>query len=120
MSKAYYGRCMAIYGRPQESRDIELIKRLGYRVIEFPNQEKINERKAKGENVMETIFKPLVVSADIMFFRGLPSGKIPAGVGKEIEWAREAGLDVLEIPSTTKARTISIEATREYLREVMR
>jgi len=111
---------MAIYGTPQESRDIELIRRLGYRVVEFPSQSETNVRKQKGENVMETVFKPLVVSSDIMFFRGLPTGEIPAGVGKEIEWAKEAGLDVLEIPSRTEARTISIQATREYLREVMR
>lgn len=120
MSKAYYGRCMAIYGTPQEKRDIELIQRLGYRVIPFPPQSSLDERKAKGENVMETVFKPLVKSSDIMFFRGLPSGDIPAGVGKEIEWAKEASLPVLEIPSMTASRTLTLECTREYLREVMR
>lgn len=115
--KAYYGRCMAIYGTLQERRDIEFIKKMGYTVVEFPDQVELNERKKKGENVMEA-FKPLVLSSDTLFFRSLPDLKIPAGVGKEVAWAKEAGIPVLELPTRTAYRTISVEATREYLREV--
>lgn len=118
---AYYARCMAIYGTPQEQRDWYQIEQvLKMPIIKFPRQDYINQKKNAGENVMETVFKPLVFSADILFFRGLPDGRIPAGVGQEIKWAREKGIPVLELPSSTNKRTISIEETREYLREVMR
>jgi hypothetical protein len=118
--KAYYARCMSIYGKPQEARDVQLLEYLGHSIVPFPSQSSLNHRKARGENVMETVFKKLVISSEILFFRGLPSGKITAGVGKEIEWANKANIPVLELPSMTGARTISIEETRAYLREVMR
>lgn len=117
--RAYYARCMALYGTKQEARDIALIKKLvGYEVIQFPNQGELDYRKAQGEDVMETIFKPLVIRSDIVFFRGLPDMKIPSGVAKEISWAAEAEIPVLELPTRPMHRSLSVEATREYLREI--
>lgn len=121
--KAYYGRCMSIYGTAREIKDIKLIQGLGYEVIPFPPQEELNIKKALGENVMETVFKPLVQSADVMFFRAVRMGneqftKVTAGVAAETQWAYDKKIPILELPSDIKSRTISIEATRAYLREV--
>src|SRR5689334_10065718 len=116
---AYYARCMAIYGTKQEDRDKEFIHRkMGYFIIPFPSQDLINKRKREGENVMETLFKPLVLSASILFFRALPDLKIPSGVGLEVQWAKEAGIPVLELPTRTQYRTMCYADTVEYLREV--
>lgn len=115
---AYYARCMALYGTKQEQRDIALINSLGFKVIEFPKQGELDFRKTQGENVMVTVFYPLVRQAQIVFFRGLPDMKIPAGVAQEISWAASMEVPVLELPTRPAYRALSVDETREYLRDV--
>ena len=116
---AYYARCQAIYGTPQEARDHALIRRLGYEPILFDAaiQEKCNLLKIQGKNVMEEVFRPLVSSSSILFFRALPDCRIPAGVAEEIQYAGQLGVPVIEIPSGLYIRVMGIEETREYLKE---
>jgi hypothetical protein len=116
---------MAIYNTPQEQRDIELLEGLGFEVLN-PNSpkhikavEKIQEKgktcfgaNNSGVLVME-YFTNLVEKCDVVAFRALPDGRIPAGIAKEIG----CGKTVFELPSGIVKRTISIEETREYLRE---
>lgn len=115
---AYYARCMSLYGTVQEARDLNLIKTLTFSPIAFPPQEQIDEAKSRGEDVMETIFKPLVFKSSVMFFRALPDGRLPAGVFKEVMWAREFKLPCVELPSGILSRGMTVEQTREYLHEV--
>lgn len=128
--KIYYAHCIAIYSTPQEDRDVALLEGLGF-VVKNPNAPRIHDQCENvradaatygytnpGEAVMQIVFKPLVASCDALAFRALPDGRIPAGVAKEIQWAREKGLPVIELPSNFSSRVMSVEATREYLQEV--
>lgn len=117
----YYAHCLALYGTAQEKRDVELLERLGFTVFNPNNQMVeglVRDAKKNGDDVMEAVFKPLAQSAASLVFRALPDGSIPAGVAKEIDWALEAGVPVFELPSAVLSRVLSLEATREYLREV--
>lgn len=71
-----------------------------------------------GQAVMHLVFKPLVTNAEALAFRGLPDGRIPAGVGLEVEWAEEAGLPIIELPTFAYQRVMSVNSTRQYLREI--
>lgn len=131
--RIYYAHCMAIYSTPQEDRDITLLETIfpGECIIN-PNAPMINKQCAAihaevdaqggdtraGEIIMNTVFKPLVLSADVVVFRALPDGMIPAGVLKEVQWAVEAGIPVLELPSAMSRRELSLTATKQYLKEI--
>ncbi len=119
MNLAYYARCQTIYGSMQELRDIELIAELDSHVLPFDAEVSaaVVKAKASSDSVMDTVFQPLVEKCDILFFRALPDGKIPAGVAREIGFARELGLPVLELPSGVLYRTMTVAETQEYLRE---
>jgi hypothetical protein len=117
--KCYYAHCMAIYHTPQELRDIELLKCLGFSVI--------NPSCKEVEEIMKTIptadermayFKQFATECECIAFRALPDGSIPSGVAKELDWFREVNKPIFELPSNMLRRVISLEATREYLREV--
>ena len=123
--KAYYAHCLHIYGTPQELRDIQTLQALGFDVIN-PNSPEI-EAKCKeirdvfgrdSSDVMRMVFKPIAQTCDVLAFRALPDGRIPAGVAKEIEWAREFSRPVIELPAALHDRTMSVESTRAYLQEV--
>lgn len=120
--RVYYAHCLAIYDTPQEARDMQTLFRLGFDPYN-PNspevEAKITAHKAANPNgnYME-FFRSLVTGCDALVFRALPDGRIPAGVAKEIDYAREANMPVFELPSRILGRTIGVEETREYLREV--
>jgi len=113
MKKAYYARPMSIYKTPQEERDKQLIRQLGYEPIDI-NKESL-QRQAKEQGM--SVFKPLVDSAEILFFRAFPSGDLGAGVVQEIAWANEAGIPILELPGRISRRALTVEQTREMLKE---
>jgi hypothetical protein len=122
--KAYYAHCMALYNTAQERRDLQTIKELGWEVLN-PNTPEHQAgcdaaRLAKPANPSAAMdyFQPLVEGCDIVVFRALPDGAIPAGVGKELQWARDAGLFILELPSGLLRRKLTVDQTREYIREV--
>ena len=109
---AYFARCKQIYGTPQEARDIELIQQLGYDVIPFTDD---MQERAKFEG-MDPFFEA-VETAEVLIFRALPHGDIPAGVGGEIAHAQKMGVPVLELPGLVCRRWLDVEETRAYLRE---
>jgi hypothetical protein len=132
----YYAHCLAIYDTPQEMRDVFLLESLGFSV-ENPNtsavtaecaQVRENARRWNIENpnepldlsqhVMEQVFHKRVRACHVLAFRALPGGRIPAGVAQEVEWAREAGIPVIELPTNVIGRGMSVAETREYLHEV--
>jgi hypothetical protein len=119
MTTIYYAHCIALYDTPQEERDIETLKKLKFTVVN-PNTHQVNialEKLPQGADKMQ-LFQHIVLACDALAFRALPDGSIPAGVAKEVAWAQEAGLPVIELPSSVSRRAITIESTREYLREV--
>jgi hypothetical protein len=107
---------MSIYHTKQESRDLDLISKL------FPNDnlynpslDKVSEQGYKEFGM--DYFLNIVKSCDLLIFRPLPNGDIPAGVYKEIQAARDNNISILELPSFYK-RKLSIENTRNYLKEI--
>ena len=120
--KIYYGHCQAIYGSPQDKRDVEMLIKMGFDVVNPSDPE--HEAMAKkmkgcgqGDRVMD-YFVSLVEGCDAVAFRALPDGAIPAGVAKEIERAVMSGKPVIELPSCISRRVLTVEQTREYLKEI--
>lgn len=112
--KIYYAHCVSVFNTPQEVRDAQLLKNLGFEVYN-PNNEA--DSRAYEHRGMDH-FKELVFQFPALAFRALPDGRIPAGVFKEVMWAREAGALVIELPSGVLSREMDVPTTREYLAEV--
>ena len=116
--KIYYAHCQAIYDTPQEKRDIETLEKLRFEVVN-PNgpihQDTARRLKEKDPNSVMDYFYKLVAQCDAIAFRALPDGAIPAGIGGEIA---NLGIPVIELPSGIKRRVLTVEQTREYLKEV--
>lgn len=111
---AYYAHCTSIYNTPQEERDLALINELGFSVYN-PN---CQEAEEGYKNESMPWFRKKVQECDVFIFRALPDGDIPAGVAKEIGYAREFTKPIIELPSGVQRRVLSVEQTREYLHEV--
>lgn len=137
--KVYYAHCIALYGSPQELRDLVMLQDL-FRGAEIINpadrmwedrcqleRETVRRYnlaypetpKDASHEIMEKVFKPLATwQTHALAFRALPDGRIPAGVGREVQWAVEYGNPVIELPSNLMGRGMTVDQTRAYLREV--
>lgn len=147
--RVYYAHCIALYGTPQEARDLLLLEMLGFEVVnpndpdidaqcarvraEWPNRiayttderlsdfrSSMTEYRDASAAVMNLVFKPLVSPQHVeaVAFRALPDGRIPSGVALEIEWAKQRGLPIFELPTFAYDRVMSVDTTRTYLREI--
>jgi hypothetical protein len=113
---AYYARPISIDGTKQEARDKALIESLGF--SPYPvGEDKAEALRQYKEHGMEA-FKPYVLDSAVLIFRAFPDGSIGAGVAKEIAWAQEAGIPVIEIPRQIARRTLSVDETRDMLAEL--
>jgi len=108
--RVYYAHCLSLYGTKQEQRDVETLEALGFEVLN-PNARIHKDAYSKfGMHYFEN----LVLRCDAIAFRALPDGRIPAGVSEEIK----AGLKlIIELPNNITGRSISVDETREYLRD---
>lgn len=112
----YYAHCMSIYKTPQENRDMAALKTM------FPNDKIYNPSEdvfaEQGYQLkgME-YFTELVSNCDVLVFRALPDGQIPAGVAKEIDAAVDNNLVIIELPSFYRRR-LDVADTRAYLKEI--
>lgn len=112
--RVYYAHCKALYGTPQEARDIAMLESIGLDVLNPSEPQYDDGWKHQGMDYAEE----LVLSCDVFAFRALPQGwDIPAGVYTEIGIAREHGLPVIELPTAVLSRGLDLAQTREYLRE---
>lgn len=112
MKTAYYARPISLYNSPQDLRDIETIKQLGFEILN-PNKEELQKRHAtEGMDV----FYEAVSECDVVFFRSFPDLKISAGVQGEINKAIELNRIVIELPTLTEQRSLSVQDTRNYLK----
>jgi hypothetical protein len=109
--KIYYARPISLYNTKQDERDIQLLETMGFEVNN-PNKAELVERyKTEGMEV----YLQLARESDIVAFRAFQDGTIGAGVYKEIVAAIEAGKPVIELPTITSKRVLSVEDTRSYL-----
>ena len=119
--KAYYAHCLAIYGTAQEKRDVAAIEALGF-VCVNPNSPDIamefNVYKMAHPSHYMDFFQQFSEECDVIIFRALPDGTIPAGIDKEVSWFIALGKPVLELPSCMFRRTLTLDETRQYLSEV--
>lgn len=114
--KCYYAHCQSIYNTPQEKRDIGLLELLGFEVIN-PNTPKCQEECTNStiwESPMD-YFINLCAGCDVLAFRACQDGNIGAGVFTEI--SNFFG-PIIEFPSRLSQRGLTVEQTREYLKEV--
>ncbi len=109
--KAYYAHCTSIYDTTQERRDIATLEASGLTVVN-PN---CDECRIGYATLGMDYFRRFANECDLIVFRALPHGGIPAGVAMEIEMFRAKFKPVLELPSPLIHRTMTIEQTREYL-----
>lgn len=114
MKRAYFARPINIYGSNQEKRDIELISSMGFSVAEITDSATQEKYKTRGMQV----FLDMIKEREALFFRALPDCSIPAGVLLEVKQAISLDIPVLEIPSAITRRGLSVDETREYLRQV--
>jgi hypothetical protein len=120
--KVYYAHCLAIYNTPVEERDIATLEAMGYEVLN-PNQEKHETGYQKFKEDFPCYppmryWNDLVDKCDALAFRALPDGSIPKGVATEIKRAKVNHKPVFELPSRIERRTLTLEETREYLRDI--
>lgn len=113
LPQAYYAHCVSLYGTPQEERDLETIRRLGFEPYNPNNPE---ADKGYREDGMEW-FRAAVAACRVFVFRALPDGTISTGVAAELTFARDAGLPIIELPSAVARRTLTVTETREFLRD---
>lgn len=112
--KVYYAHCKAIYGKPQEARDIALLTLLGFDVVNPADSKYEKDWEKYGMDLKDTF----AAECDLIAFRGLPDGMIPQGVFKEITAFKKLGKPVIELPSGISTRELSLDSTREYLAEI--
>ena len=112
--KIYYARPISLYNTKQEERDLLDLSAMGFEVVN-PNKEELQVRYAsEGMGV----FTSAVKDCDALAFRSFQDGKISAGVKKEIDAALEFGKPVIELPTITSNRVLSVDDTREYLKYI--
>ena len=124
--KVYYAHFMGIYNTPQEERDCETLRNLGLDVLN-PNdihiQTEVDDFKASQKAndydlMFDMIFLKRVRDCEVFAFRGLPDGRIPKGVHRELVEAQKFGKIIIELPCGTLSRGMDGEETREYLRDI--
>lgn len=109
--KIYYARPISLYNTKQEERDLLLLTQLSLDIVN-PNKAELQKRyDIEGMDV----FTAAVKDCDALAFRSFQDGKISAGVKKEIDTALELGKPVIELPTITSKRCLSVEDTRAYL-----
>lgn len=113
----YYAHPMSLYGTPQEARDIETLRALGFEVVNPGTPEHQEGCKGPG-NGMDYFRRIIQNECQALAFRAFPDGKIGAGVAYEIEIARGRELPVFELPSGMMRRVLDIDETRNYLAEL--
>lgn len=114
--KAYYARPISIDNTPQEKRDHELIRALGFEPYPVDEEKRAILTRYR-ESGMEA-FRPAVEASQCLIFRAFPDGSIGAGVAQEIAWAQAAGVPVIEFPRQVERRTLGVDATRAMLAEL--
>lgn len=119
----YYAHTMTSYGSTIETSDIQLLESLGFDVLN-PNTEEIQLglkeyiEKNGTANVMEFFRDVIYEKCDMLAFRSIPNGQILSGVAKEITYAQDLGLPIIELPCSIAKRSMEYLETKQYLIEL--
>lgn len=110
--RIYYAHPMILYGSEIEYQDVKMLEEMGFEVVnpnKPGNEEKYLEKKAFG------FFLDIVRGCDALAFRSI-LGAITTGVGKEVTYAQEHKMPVIELPYITEDRFLSLGTTNAYFR----
>lgn len=122
MKKCYYAHTMLSYNSTIEATDIQLLKDLGFEVINPNTVEFIlgckKYVKMYGKSRVMEYFKNIVSHCDLIAFRGLPDGKILSGIAVELGAALQKGMPIIELPCSLEERMIYYPETRQFLTEI--
>lgn len=115
----YYAHPMYLYNTPQEKRDVELLTKLGFDVINPNSAQYRDEYQIEidaGRHNMD-YWTTLASKCDVITFRAMPEGKILSGVWAEL--MANIDMPMFELPRMIEQRDIgSVKATRQYLSEI--
>lgn len=109
--KTYFARPIHLYKTAQDGRDLETLKALGFTVVN-PDKAAL---QAKYQQEGMSVFLQAIEDCEALAYRSFPDLKISAGVAKEIAKAKDMGIPVIELPTLTQGRVLSVEDTRAYL-----
>lgn len=110
--KIFFACPVSLFNTPQEKRDIETLKALGFEVVS-PNTPEGNEGyKAEGLEY----FNKLVDECDAVAFRAFVDLKVGSGIVSQVERAMLAGKPVIELPTLTNSRVLDRGETTQYLK----
>lgn len=115
----YYAHGMYLYDTEQEKRDIELLEKLGLKVVN-PNSA-VHRRGAERSSLTKIhYYCKLAGTCDSLAFRSIPWGLITSGVAAEIKrvLSIQRFIPIFELPSSIDSRMISVEQTVEVLKEI--
>lgn len=112
--KAYYARSIDQYDKEHDNHCIKELENLGFEVVD-PN--KFFTKEEYDEKGMQMFFDR-IKDCDVFFFKSIyQGGKITAGVFKEYCYAQELGIPAYEIPFNVSIRSLTVEGTRQYLKD---
>jgi len=114
-AKIYYAHPISMYETPLEQEDLDMLKRLHPLAIIYNPATDLKSNKGYKKYGMEYFYK-IIDDCVYLYFRSFSNGKIGAGVWGEIKRAKSVHCEVIEIPTLSKDRKLSIEDTREYLK----
>lgn len=108
----YLAHPVSCYGTKEQAEAIESLEQAGFRVVNPDSSEHQDGYRARG---ME-YFTDLVATCQALAFLRFPNGSIGAGVGKEIDAAKAAGIPVFgHEPHDRVWRDVSGLDLRPYL-----
>lgn len=119
----YYAHTMTSYGSTIEASDIQLLESLGFDILN-PSSEEIQLglkeyiEKNGTANVMEFFRNVIYEKCDMLAFRSIPNGQILSGVAKEITYAQDLGLPIIELSCSIAKRSMEYPETKQYLIEL--
>lgn len=112
--KVYYAHSVSLYGTKQEARDIVLLQAFGFEVTN-PN---MPAHSAGYEQRGMSYFWDVLDQCDALAFRANPGSSINAGVFNEVQYMLTKNRPVIELPTFSGRQLLTIEDTRQYLKEV--
>jgi hypothetical protein len=98
-----------------------MLEDMGFEVVN-PNTEDTQKgieefKKKNGDDRTMEYFDSIIDTCDGLAFRSHPDLKIPSGVAYEVGYARRSLIKfIIELPTLTEGRILSVNDTREYLR----
>ena len=111
----FYAHPIAYYDSDIERNDINLLQRMGFKVLS-PHGE---DNGAMYRELGMKYSLVLLSKCDMVAFRAYEDQVVGAGVQQELEWATQLGMPIIELPSLVTRKSLGIIETRERNDEIM-